>query len=276
MERRPVGNPYHRAFRVCGGNFPEHALRHPGNAGDFSPAGGQHLLCRISPMATVIRYGIFASPLVFGSAHARPAHFWTAQHGQCWILRHSRWLGRRFRDSHFWTLSASTYRRRVASSGHCHIDCKTWPGHIFWCAHNCCWFSRARAQRIDGLLSTRGADRNWHFRGRPFYVLNCISIHPRTAAAGTPRLDLRGRSEICAVECPPAGAHSDLFKRISVVADCNRLFAHSTASLRGKRTVTRTEKQSRESCSSKDHAKNADALGTRARNRACEQCATIA
>src|SRR6266516_2582828 len=66
MERRPVGNPYHRAFRVCGGNFPQYALRHPGNAGDFSPAGGQHLLCRISPMATVIRYGIFASPLIFG------------------------------------------------------------------------------------------------------------------------------------------------------------------------------------------------------------------
>jgi hypothetical protein len=66
-------------------------------------------------------------------------------------------------------------------------------------------------------------------------------------------------------------AHVDFVNRTFVFAECNRVFAGTSASLRSKPTFARAEKQSRQSCPSEDHAQNADALGTGANNCPCEQ-----
>src|SRR5207248_3912383 len=71
-------------------------------------------------------------------------------------------------------------------------------------------------------------------------------------------------------------AHLNFRKRALVVADRNRIFACPTTSLRGEHTFTGTEKQSCQSCASRDHAQNADPLGAGDSNRTGEQFARIA
>src|SRR5260370_16745922 len=69
-----------RALSVCGGNFPQHALRHRCNTGRFSFTRGQHFLCRFSPVAAADRHGIFAPAFMPGGALAWFSHFWPLEH----------------------------------------------------------------------------------------------------------------------------------------------------------------------------------------------------
>src|SRR4029077_19898309 len=125
-------------------------------------------------------------------------------------------------------------------------------------------------------LATRSADRDRHFFRRSFYVHDSVSFHPRTAASAASRLGLRDSKKICAVEPATPCPHVDFCKRAFVVADRNRFFTRSAASLRREHTFAGTEKQSCQSRTSRDHAQNANTLGAGPRNRACEQSARTA
>src|SRR5260370_8213651 len=249
-----------RELSVCGGNFPQHAVRHRRNTGRFSFTRGQHFLCRFSPVAAVDRHGIFAPARMSGGTLIWFSHFWTTEHGECGVLRHPRRPRRCFRDPHFWPLSASADRWRITSSRYRPLGCKTWPCNFLWRAHHRGGISCADSEWIAGFLAARCADRDRHLLCRSFYVHDFVSVHSRTAASAASRLGLRDGKKICAIERAAPCPRVDFCQRGSRIADRNRVFTCSAAPLRGEHTFTGTEEQSCQSRASRDHPQNSNPL----------------
>src|SRR4029077_16268549 len=145
-----------------------------------------------------------------------------------------------------------------------------------WRAHHCGRISCANSEWVAGFLAARCVDRNRHLLCRSFYVHDFVPVHSRKTASAASRLGLRDSKKICAMERAAPCPHVDFCQHGPRMADRNRVFTCSAASLRGEHTFTGTEEQSCQSRASRDHAQNADALGASPRHPAREQSATTA
>src|SRR5437879_4100538 len=105
LERRTARCFRDRSVRLRGGNFLEHALRRCCDARELGVIGRNYFLRRLSAMAAATGNGICAFALVPGCARRWTACLRQASYGGSWFLRNPGRTRRRFRDSHFRTLS---------------------------------------------------------------------------------------------------------------------------------------------------------------------------
>ena len=86
---RQTRSAHHRTFRLCRGNFAEHAPRHHCHRAEFNCAGRRRFFYRLSAVAAVAWYGLRTSALLPDWTGRRSLDFSSPQHGDGRLLRDS-------------------------------------------------------------------------------------------------------------------------------------------------------------------------------------------